>query len=232
MCPFRLPLLAVCSSVHVSACRHVSLPCQFGDPWEFGHYLANASRLKPSCPIRRLVPPCRPCSRMSSHRHLSTRSSPRRLALTRPPDSTPSRSDASFPLVRRSLPMTEPRRLGGLLAHEPGRARRANQAARTADPCARGRAGGSADLRGNDSEGIREETAPVTETARSAISAPPSHLFGAFPVGGTRYVNITRGHANTLVILAGAGRMTYHTARSLRHLFRYFFRVLRPSACH
>ena len=40
----RLPPLTVCVSVHVSACRHVSLPCQFGHPWEFGRYLTNASR--------------------------------------------------------------------------------------------------------------------------------------------------------------------------------------------
>jgi hypothetical protein len=39
------------------------------------------------------------------------------------PDGTPSRSIASLPLVRRTLPVTKPRRLGGLLTHGPGRAR-------------------------------------------------------------------------------------------------------------
>jgi hypothetical protein len=55
-----------------------------------------------------------------------------------PPGGTPSRSVASLPLVCRSLPLTEPRRRGGLAGREPGGARRASQEAHATGPCAKG----------------------------------------------------------------------------------------------
>src|SRR5260370_34448872 len=86
------------------------------------------------------TPPCALLPALAAHVvtvQAGIPSSPPRLALTLPPSGTPSRSVAAFPLVRRSLPVTETCHLGGLLGHEPGGARRASQAAHTADPCAR-----------------------------------------------------------------------------------------------
>jgi hypothetical protein len=136
----RLPLLRVCSSVHVSACRLVSLPCQFDPPCGSVGVRSVVDECQPIADIACYSPPCALLPTLSAHvvrasaEHTdeSTQARP-----TRPPGGTPSRSVASLPLVRRSLPVTEPRHLDGRAGHEPGGARRASQEAHTADPLTR-----------------------------------------------------------------------------------------------